>query len=77
MVFTKTFLAGGAGFLDSRPCSDIKDFICMAIPMYPHEVEKFQNESIYPAILALEKHETVSFVNITSIIPNLSYTYYH
>jgi len=49
----------------------------MAIPMYPHEVEKFQNESIYPAILALEKHETVSFINITSIISNQTYTYYY
>ena len=54
-------LAGGTGFLDSRPCTEIKDFICMAIPMYPHEAEKFYNESTYPAIIALENNKTVSF----------------
>ena len=62
-------LAGGTGFLDSRPCSQIKDFICMAFPMYPHEAEKFQNESTYPALLALENHETVSLTNITVLYP--------
>ena len=40
----------------------------MAFPMYPHEAEKFQNESTYPALLALENHDTVSLTNITSIL---------
>ena len=43
----------------------------MAIPMYPHEAEKFQNTSTYPAIVALENNATVSNKNIISNTCNL------
>ena len=45
----------------------------MAFPMYPHEAERFQNESTYPAVLALEDNKTVSLKNITSIIKTVIY----